>query len=94
MLIRVLDRVRENLKMHPDHFFKDKNFSRLVDAVERVLVYIAEKDGHYRFELAYLFMRISGEVEFQFKLKRARDPTYTVQEFFEWLSEHPAKVIV
>ena len=86
MLQRVFDRVRENLKVHPDKFFKDQNFPMLIDAVEKVLVFIAEKDSHYRGQVAYVLMAVTGEVESAFKLKRQKDPSYTTFEFHRWLS--------
>ena len=92
MVVRIFDRFKANLKVQEDRFYKDQNFPKLIDAVEKALVYIAEKDGHYRGQLAYLLMAVTGEVEFAFKLKRQRDPTYTLFEFHKWLIEHPTEL--
>jgi len=95
MLTRIFDRVRANVKAQNPKvrkIYEDKNFLNLIDTVERMLIYIAEKDGHYRGQLAYLLMAVTGEIEFAFKLKRRRDTTYTTFEFHQWLTEHPTEL--
>ena len=95
MLTRIFDRVRANVKaQNPrvQEIYQDKNFLNLIDAVEKMLIYISEKDGHYRGQLAYAFMAITGEIEFAFKEKRRKDATYTTFEFHKWLSEHPTEL--
>ena len=95
MLTRIFDRVRANLNVQNvkvQRAYTDKNFRRVIDAVEKVLIYLAEEDGHYRGQLAYLLMAVTGEVEFSFKLKRQKDPSYTTFEFHRWLTEHPTEL--
>jgi len=95
LLARVFGRVRANLNVQDaevQRAYSDKNFFKLMDVVEKVLVYIAEEDGHYRGQLAYLLLSVTGEVESAFKLKRMKDSTYTIFEFHKWLTEHPTEL--
>lgn len=85
---RAFARVRENLRVHSPELFRDGNFPKLLDVAEKVLVWVAEVDGHYRGQLAYLFMSITGEIEKAFREQKAS----SVEEFCKWLMEH--KVLV
>jgi len=54
----LFDLLREAVAMHPDRFYRDQNFPRILDAAERTLVYVAELDGHYAGQLAQAFLLI------------------------------------
>ena len=44
---RLMDLLQKGLKLHPKRFYADKNFPRLLRAVERTLIFICEEDPHY-----------------------------------------------
>jgi len=44
-----------SLKSHPDRFYADGNFPRLLEVTERALVFLCESDGHYAGWVAQAF---------------------------------------
>jgi len=48
LLHKAFEETEQCLKRQPSEYYKDGNFPRLVENVERLLLYIAENDGHYR----------------------------------------------
>ena len=59
-LFRLLQRA---LTLHPERFYANKNFPRVLGAVERVLIFIAEEDGHYAGWLTEAMLLIHDLVE-------------------------------
>ena len=45
-------------KKHPKKFYRDGNFPRLVKVCARMLIYVSERDSHYRAMITVLFMQI------------------------------------
>lgn len=60
---RLFQLLRKGLKLHPERFYADKNFPKLLRALERSLVFIAEEDGHYAGWLAESMLLVHDLVE-------------------------------
>lgn len=88
MLTRIFDKVRKNLAVYPDKAFGDRNFPNLVNAAEKVLVYVAETDRHYRAQVAFALMKTAEEVVAAMKVEER-----SYSDFCLWLSECPLKFV-
>ena len=83
---RLFGLLREAVKLHPERFYADKNFPRLLDALEKLLVFIAEEDGHYAGWLAEAMLLLHDIVEEE----RLRFPEGEAGDiaFYRWAAEH------
>jgi len=82
---------RESVKIHPARFYEDGNFPRLLDAVERAMIYLSEEDGHYAGWIAQAMLLIYvgvGETRAKFKLGIEGDV-----EWLQWMAQHPIKAV-
>lgn len=63
LTVRLFQLLRKALAMHPDRFYEDGNFPRILQAVERTLLFLAEEDGHYAGWLAQAMLLVHDLVE-------------------------------
>ena len=86
LVIRLFEYLREALKLHPERFYADQNFPRILEATERLLVFVAEEDGHYAGWLAEAMLLLHDIVEEE----RLRFPEGEAGDiaFYRWAAEH------
>ena len=83
---RLFGLLREALKLHPERFYADRHFPRVLDAVEKALVFIGEEDGHYAGWLAEAMLLLHDVVEEE----RVKFPKGEVGDvaFYRWAAQH------
>ena len=86
MTRRLFRLLRESVKLHPESFYADQNFPRLLDALERLLVFISEEDAHYAGWLAEALLLLHDIVEEE-RLKFPEGKAGDVF-FYRWASRH------
>jgi len=60
---RVFTLMTEALALHPQCYYKDGNYPRLLEVTRRTLIYLAEHDGHYAGQLSSLMLLTHDAVE-------------------------------
>ena len=83
---RLFGLLREAVKLHPARFYADENFPRLLDALERLLVFIAEEDAHYAGWLAEAMLLLHDLVEEE-RMNFPPGETGDIA-FYRWASQH------
>lgn len=100
---KILQKIMEDVKHQantklPKEFYEDGNFIRLLDFVEKILIFISENDGHYRAWLAWLLIKIQTELNAQavqfnpekyHKTIQGRLPLDPALLFYDYLAQHP-----
>jgi hypothetical protein len=83
---RLFQMLRDAAGLAPGRFYQDKNWPRLLEALEKTLVFISEEDGHYAGQLAQAMLLIHDLVE-----ETRRDFPRTAEgdvAWLQWASRH------
>ena len=86
LVIRLVGLLREAVKLHPERFYADRHFPRILDAAEKTLVFIAEEDAHYAGWLAEAMLLLHDVVEEE-RLRFPQGETGDIA-FYRWASQH------
>jgi len=100
----IFKEVKKNLAGHPKEFYQDGNFPLFLETIEKAIIYISEKDPHYRFWLGYFYLAVVDIVGYEydrfnykkyyeqhrdiFKTLHIKDPKAKPVLFLHFLGQH------
>lgn len=74
LLWRVFNETNKNVGNHPQNYYADGNFPRLLDVMEKIITYVVETDPHYRGYVAFFMLATMDIMSYDYE--RFRFKTY------------------
>jgi len=59
--------IDKNVPFHPDNFYQDGNFPKLLEAAKKGLIYVCNHDNHYRAWLGYVLFAVMDIVSYDYE---------------------------